>query len=668
MDNLVELRRRIDRNSLFLSVPLYIIRQIFAPDAFLRQVRALVILVILRRSLARLRRVGRSWSRSLKCLVSESARKARDLRDQRKKCKDYETFHRLGEELDVVLGLDKWKLKEDSRLYNKCILKERTQKYKDLMASGNVEECMFALRGELLRKHFGIGNPALFHVATTGTKQIVEDYVSTVCQAMAFVAFSHRDSLRDGPSIVEKLAFFNETKHSFGRTALLLSGGAALGMYHFGVVKALHLNAMLPRIISGTSAGSIIAGCICTRTDDELMKMWADDFDWAHHLNLHFFSKPDFLGFVSRGGAGMYSTSYLGNTLKDSIGGYTFLEAFDRTGRILNIAVSGTPGSSRLPTLLNYLTAPHVLIWSASVVSCSIPGVFESGELLSKDSHGNIVPYVSMGLKWQDGSMQSDLPMTRLTELFNVNFFIVSQVNPQAYFVSGGGIGRPSGLVFRSAMFLRKQLKQWLVSVSQFMSNAAGGRVSPYLRPVGFTPVGLVVQEYEGDITIFNGPGMWALPNLLVNGSNEILRRLTRTSEWETWWYLPQIQNSCAIEFLMDEIMKDLRAEILSEKEPKRTGTRKHSYSLLSQMTDSGDPNDLGLKRMPSFAQNVIDGPRAAGGHNHMQITEPSLRPTGRVKSKQVAGLAGRRSAGLLASSHSLMNLLAVGAENSGTM
>jgi len=34
-----------------------------------------------------------------------------------------------------------------------------------------------------------------------------------------------------------KLAFFNEMRHSYGRSALMLSGGAVLGLYHVGVVK-----------------------------------------------------------------------------------------------------------------------------------------------------------------------------------------------------------------------------------------------------------------------------------------------------------------------------------------------------------------------------------------------------------------------------------------------
>lgn len=51
-------------------------------------------------------------------------------------------------------------------------------------------------------------------------------------------------------------------------------------------------------------------------------------------------------------------------------------EAFDRTGRILNVMVA--PVNSRAPArLLNYLTAPHVLIWSAALASSAVPGVFE---------------------------------------------------------------------------------------------------------------------------------------------------------------------------------------------------------------------------------------------------------------------------------------------------
>jgi len=59
-------------------------------------------------------------------------------------------------------------------------------------------------------------------------------------------------------------------------------------------------------------------------------------------------------------------------------GNYTFQEAFDRTGRILNIIVAPANNSDP-PRLLNYLTSPHVLVWSAAAVSSAAPGIFEPG-------------------------------------------------------------------------------------------------------------------------------------------------------------------------------------------------------------------------------------------------------------------------------------------------
>ena len=41
-----------------------------------------------------------------------------------------------------------------------------------------------------------------------------------------------------------------------------LSGGAYLGFYHFGVARALWREGLLPRVISGASAGSLIAAML----------------------------------------------------------------------------------------------------------------------------------------------------------------------------------------------------------------------------------------------------------------------------------------------------------------------------------------------------------------------------------------------------------------------
>jgi TAG lipase/steryl ester hydrolase/phospholipase A2/LPA acyltransferase len=41
-----------------------------------------------------------------------------------------------------------------------------------------------------------------------------------------------------GVSLEEKLAFFKETRHAYGRTALLLSGGGGLGSFHIVSIRA----------------------------------------------------------------------------------------------------------------------------------------------------------------------------------------------------------------------------------------------------------------------------------------------------------------------------------------------------------------------------------------------------------------------------------------------
>lgn len=51
----------------------------------------------------------------------------------------------------------------------------------------------------------------------------------------------------------------------------MLSGGAGLGFFHCGVVKSLNEKELLPSVVSGASAGSIIAALVGTRTHDELL-------------------------------------------------------------------------------------------------------------------------------------------------------------------------------------------------------------------------------------------------------------------------------------------------------------------------------------------------------------------------------------------------------------
>lgn len=59
-------------------------------------------------------------------------------------------------------------------------------------------------------------------------------------------------------------------------------------------------------------------------------------------------------------------------------------------GRILNVAVCAAD-TNEPPRLLNYLTAPNVVVWSAVSCSSAFPGLFKPQDLLAKDQYGNFV-------------------------------------------------------------------------------------------------------------------------------------------------------------------------------------------------------------------------------------------------------------------------------------
>jgi predicted acylesterase/phospholipase RssA len=95
----------------------------------------------------------------------------------------------------------------------------------------------------------------------------------------------------------------------------------------------------------------------------------------------------------------------------------TFKEAYMRTGRILNISV--TPADRHSPTkLLNYLTSPDTVIWSALLASAAVPGILNPVVLMQKLKSGQIVPW-NWGSKFKDGSLRVDIPLQALNLYFN---------------------------------------------------------------------------------------------------------------------------------------------------------------------------------------------------------------------------------------------------------
>jgi len=117
-----------------------------------------------------------------------------------------------------------------------------------------------------------------------------------------------------------------------------------------------------------------------------------------------------------------------------------------------------------------------------------------------KNEDGSIVPYheENHNQRYIDGSFSSDLPLQRMSELFNVNTFIVSQVNPHvAPFLSGDGGG-----------ILEDRLHKRFVRVLKGLAANQLNHVFTQLETAGMLPSifkqtkVLMTQVYKGHVTI----------------------------------------------------------------------------------------------------------------------------------------------------------------------
>ena len=127
---------------------------------------------------------------------------------------------------------------------------------------------------------------------------------------------------------------------------------------HLGVVKALFARGLLPRIITGTATGALIAALVGIHTEDELPKFLnGDSIDlsaFAGKTSLRENGHKDTKSLDSWGNTltrrirrflreGYFlDVNVLEECVRANVGDLTFEEAYNRTKRVLNITVATT--------------------------------------------------------------------------------------------------------------------------------------------------------------------------------------------------------------------------------------------------------------------------------------------------------------------------------------
>lgn len=477
-------------------------------------------------------------------------KRIRDCRLAMRHARDYPTWREAALAFDDASGFDDWKHEDESADYDWQLIRSRLTQIRQYRDTRQVVKLMRHLRQGL---HWNLGNSAnaaLYSYAYVGTKRLIETYLAEVVSALQFIADGQFPELPAD----EKLRFFRETTASFGRSALMLSGGATLGLFHVGVVKALVREDLLPDVISGSSAGSIVASVVGTRGPDELESLLDPDNSYYH------FWKPLGIGDMLRSGA-LMDQKQIALGIARNTHDLTFEESHTRSGRIVNITVSPA-GSNQQPRLLNYLTTPYLYLREAVLASSAVPLLFPPVQLMTKDEHGERVPYMP-SLRWTDGSLKSDLPGIRLRRLHNVNHFIVSQTNPHVipFLRDMHRDGGFTGALRDAAFGAIRGGAQSVLGLGRF------GLPLPGVRQQLDNASSILDQDYRGHITILPKVTVWRYAHVTANPKLEAVTRFILEGERATWKRIAMIRNQSMISQTLNRCMQRLEAEALQPKQ-----------------------------------------------------------------------------------------------------
>lgn len=454
---------------------------------------------------------------------------------------DYTTWYQAALELDRLEGLNDWKAEDASELYDWRLIRSRLRQIRQLRVEGAFRALIHHLRQGLYWNLGNITNPRLYSHANVGTKHLIRDYVDEVANALNFLC----DTAIEGVDAEEKLRFFSETAQSFGRSALMLSGGATLGLFHVGVVRGLYRAGLLPEVISGSSAGSVVAATVGTRNENELGELL--DPENAYY---HFWRLLPWRRMIER--RAIMDQTQLRRAIARNIRDFTFGDAYRVSGRIINITVSPA-GSNQAPRLLNYLTTPYLFLREAVLASCAVPLLFQPVLLMTRDESGQRVPYNPL-LRWTDGSLKSDLPMVRLRRLHNVNHFIVSQTNPHVLPFLARKPAGDANLLSLARGYAYSAVRSQVRELLNFGRASFSGPLATTLEAAS----AILDQDYSGHVTILPEVNLWRYMRVTANPNPEAVRRFILEGERATWPRLEMIRNQTLIADTLEACVRRL--------------------------------------------------------------------------------------------------------------
>lgn len=475
----------------------------------------------------------------------------------------FDDWFSLCRQHDVLSGANEWRKRIPSSMYDFAEVKSRYDKMSKFLEEGATKELLYALNEGVHGNMGRMGQPILYSKAKCGTKDLIDNYVSVIAKSLEHV---HEAPESEIP-FAEKLDFFRRASHCYGRSALLLSGGAGLIYFHHGVAQELIDQDLLPNVLSGASAGSVVSAQLGTLNDEELKNGYFRNKRYEEPNRTRMLDV--FLGRLSPEDTKMSRERLLDEIVPKDL---TFQEAFEHTGRYINISISPAEKHQQ-SRLMNAIASPNVYIRSAVSASSSIPGVVAPERLYAKGFDGRTRPYLATR-RWVDGSVSGDLPIKRLSRLYGVNHFIVSLINPMVVpFVQDAKSRNRKG--FRSAVSESaiNLATEWLAVFEKILDKGGsmGSMASSNLAHL----IRMLEQNYLGDINILLEKKNFKWRQTVFEFKQGEIEDLFDAGMRSTWPKVAQIKNAALISKTLDRILEDLNQQGIKDQD----GNKHHVYA-----------------------------------------------------------------------------------------
>ena len=460
----------------------------------------------------------------------------------------YDEWKEIALKLDEETGAQEWKLDNTSSYFNAEVISHRLNLLRRYMLNHRVIDLIYILREGLSHDVANIGHPLLFTQTYVGTKKIIEDYIEEVCKSLKYIASDECAGL----GLDEKIAFFQNCQLTYGQPAMMFSGGASLGLFHTGVCKALMEQDLMPKVLSGSSAGALMTAMLGVSDQEDIKQLLTGESFYSEAF--HFRDLKDIL----RGNGGLADVRYLKKFLIENLGDLTFQEAYEKSGLDINISVAPYDVTQEDARIMNKYTAPDLLVWSAVLASCAVPILFPPVRLTSKRYDGVHTPYLA-SIRWVDGSVRSDFPQEKMARLYNINYTIASQVNPHIVpFMQSDAERFRTDLLSWPQRLVRKHGKTIAMDVMNFTRDRIGGISS--VRRLLDHGYGIVDQRYYGDLNIVGNYSFRHYQYMLQNPRPHLFKILQREGERATWSKISSIEIHArigkTIEHCLDMLVK----------------------------------------------------------------------------------------------------------------